>query len=115
MLLSTWLTTSLIAAATAPGVSCSRTKRDSVSNFEWDPEAFKVAAVRKPPVGYVYHSLSNQSTWFNYNLSATITQSVDIIHQAAAEGVKFIAFPELYFPGSVPHNPTLAHGSRDVL
>ena len=115
MPLSTWLITSLIAAATAPGVSCSRTKRDPASNFEWDSEAFKVAAVRKPPVGYVYHSLSNRSTWFNCNLSATITQSVDIIHQAAAEGVKFIAFPELYFPGSVLHNQPLAHGSRSIL
>ncbi|CAG7921857.1 unnamed protein product [Penicillium olsonii] len=74
-------------------------KRDSASGFEWDPEAFKVAAVRKPPVGFVYHVLSNQSTWYDYDLNATIAQSVEIIHQAASEGTKFIAFPELYFPG----------------
>ncbi|RAK90210.1 carbon-nitrogen hydrolase [Aspergillus costaricaensis CBS 115574] len=87
------------AAAVAPIASNSRMKRDYATGFEWDPENFKVAAVRKPPVGFVYHALSDESTWWNYDLNATVAQSVEMIHQAAAEGTKFIAFPELYFPG----------------
>ncbi|PYI19023.1 hypothetical protein BO99DRAFT_432974 [Aspergillus violaceofuscus CBS 115571] len=69
------------------------------NGLEWDPEAFKIAAVRQPPVGFVYHDLWETTTWYNYNLNATIAQSVEIIQQAAAEGVRFIAFPEIYFPG----------------
>ena len=101
--LATLLSTAAVTAhaAVAPITSGSRMKRDYATGFEWDPEAFKVAAVRKPPVGFVYHALSNQSTWYNYDLNATIAQSIEIIHQAASEGAKFIAFPELYFPGYV--------------
>ncbi|KAL4969308.1 carbon-nitrogen hydrolase [Aspergillus stella-maris] len=95
------LTTAAITAhaAATPIASSSLMKRDDATGFEWDPESFKVAAVRKPPVGFVYHALSNQSTWYNYNLNATIAKSVEMIHQAASEGTKFITFPELYFPG----------------
>ncbi|PYI36699.1 hypothetical protein BP00DRAFT_410846 [Aspergillus indologenus CBS 114.80] len=102
---ATLLATAVItaqAAAVAPLASDSRMKRDPATGFEWDPENFKVAAVRKPRVGFVYHALSDQLTWWNYDLNATIAQSVEMIHQAAAEGTKFIAFPELYFPGSTP-------------
>ncbi|CAG8302691.1 unnamed protein product [Penicillium salamii] len=97
----TLLTTATITAhaAVTPLTPGLRIKRDLATGFEWDAEAFKVAAVRKPPVGFVYRALSNQSIWYDYNLNATIAQSIEIIHQAASEGTKFIAFPELYFPG----------------
>ncbi|PSN61605.1 carbon-nitrogen hydrolase [Corynespora cassiicola Philippines] len=86
-------------AAVMPSISGSRMKRDYATGFEWDPDAFKVAAIRKPPVGFVYHALSNHTTWWDYDINGTVAQSIEMIHQAAAEGVKFIAFPELYFPG----------------
>ncbi|RAK75185.1 uncharacterized protein BO72DRAFT_498326 [Aspergillus fijiensis CBS 313.89] len=88
-----------VYATAVPAMRGTRMKQDVDTGFEWDPEAFKIAAVREPPVGFVYHDLWETTTWYNYDLNATIAQSVKIIGQAAAEGVKFIAFPEIYFPG----------------
>lgn len=63
-----------------------------------NPESFKVAAVRQPPVNYAYPLVQN-TTWVDLDLNATVDQAIDIIAQAQAEGVNLIAFPELYFPG----------------
>ncbi|KAL4957827.1 carbon-nitrogen hydrolase [Aspergillus filifer] len=88
--IATLLTTAAVTAhaAVAPIASGSHMKRDDATGFERAPGSFKVAAVRKPPVGFVYHALSNQSTWYNYDLNG---------HNRP--GTKFITFPELYFPG----------------
>ncbi|KAL4799719.1 carbon-nitrogen hydrolase [Aspergillus venezuelensis] len=86
-------------ALTTPNPSGKILSRDQDTGFEWDPEDFKVAAIRYPPHNWAYPSVHN-TTWVNYNLNKTIDKAVDLIKAAAAEGVKFVAFPELYFPGS---------------
>ncbi|RDW63202.1 uncharacterized protein DSM5745_10313 [Aspergillus mulundensis] len=98
--LITAILASTTAAATPLGVQGTgkTLKRDSATGFEWDPEDFKVAAVRYPPYNWAYPDTEN-TTWANYDLNRTITKAVDLIKEAAAEGVKFVAFPEVYFPG----------------
>ena len=56
--------------------------------------AFKVAAVREPPVHFALPIALNK-TWVNFHLNDTITQAIEIIKEAKAEGVSLIAFPEL--------------------
>ncbi|KAI9039608.1 uncharacterized protein KD926_009333 [Aspergillus affinis] len=60
--------------------------------------AFKVAAVREPPVNFALPVALNK-TWVDFHLNDTITQAIEIIQEAKIEGVSLIAFPELYFPG----------------
>ncbi|GAA5873419.1 hypothetical protein JCM8547_005431 [Rhodosporidiobolus lusitaniae] len=92
------LTTSTSAAVVPQADAASaRVRRDS-SGFTWDAEDFKVAAVLQPSVNFVY-PLVQKGTWVNLDQKATIDQAIGIIEKAAAEGVKLIAFPELYFPG----------------
>ncbi|KAH6651437.1 carbon-nitrogen hydrolase [Truncatella angustata] len=63
-----------------------------------DPESFKVGAVRQPPVNFAL-PIGLNKTWVDLDLNATIDQAVETIQQAKADGVAFLAFPELYFPG----------------
>lgn len=63
-----------------------------------DAKNFKLAAVRQPPVNFALPVGLNK-TWVDLDLSANIAQAVTTINEAKAEGVNFIAFPELYFPG----------------
>ncbi|KAL4959759.1 uncharacterized protein BDV14DRAFT_205358 [Aspergillus stella-maris] len=65
-------------------------RRDHETGFEWDLEDFKVAAIRYPPHDWAYPSVDN-TTWVNYDLNKTIEKAVDLIKQAAAEGVEFVA------------------------
>lgn len=63
-----------------------------------DAENFKVAAVRQPPVNFPL-PVAHNKTWVDLDLNATIAQAIETIQEAAAEGVAFLVFPELYFPG----------------
>lgn len=70
--------------------------------WSWiDPEHFKVAAVRQPPVGFPLPVGVNHSLWTSLDVNGTIDLAVKQIQKAGAEGVNLIAFPELYFPGYV--------------
>ncbi|KAJ0415661.1 carbon-nitrogen hydrolase [Aspergillus carlsbadensis] len=88
----------LPAAALAASLTHPNYKTDKSTGFEWDPGHFKVAAVRYPPANYAYPLVQNR-TWVDLDLNATVDKAIEIIHQAGAEGVKLMAFPELYFPG----------------
>ncbi|KAJ5650706.1 uncharacterized protein N7484_004429 [Penicillium longicatenatum] len=60
--------------------------------------AFKIAAVREPPVNFAL-PIGLNKTWVNLDLNATIDQAIGIIEEAQIDGVSLLAFPELYFPG----------------
>ncbi|KAK0392746.1 hypothetical protein NLU13_2241 [Sarocladium strictum] len=68
------------------------------TGFSWDPARFKVAAVRYPPQNCAYPIAENR-TWVDLDLNGTIERAIEFIDQAGAERVKFMGFPELYFPG----------------
>jgi hypothetical protein len=63
-----------------------------------NPSAFKIAAVREPPVNFAL-PIGLNKTWVDLDLNATIDQAIGIIEEAKTEGVSLLAFPELYFPG----------------
>ncbi|XWW92473.1 hypothetical protein V2A60_000396 [Cordyceps javanica] len=92
------LINSLLALSTAAVIHGAATKVDDKTGFSWNPESFKVAAVRYPPAKYAY-PIAHNRTWVNLDLNATIDKAVEFINAAGAEGVKVMGFPELYFPG----------------
>ncbi|KAE8414443.1 hypothetical protein BDV36DRAFT_311818 [Aspergillus pseudocaelatus] len=74
--------------------------------------AFKVAAVREPPVNFALPVGLNK-TWVDLNLHGNIAQAIEIIQEAKAENVALIAFPELCFPG-YPVGINMAYTPRNL-
>ncbi|KAK9234140.1 carbon-nitrogen hydrolase [Lipomyces kononenkoae] len=88
----------LFATAALATTASALTKTDNKTGFSWDPANFKVAAVRYPPANYAY-PIGQNRTWVDLDLNATIDRAIEFIDEAGAEGVKLMAFPEIYFPG----------------
>ncbi|KAK1957490.1 carbon-nitrogen hydrolase [Colletotrichum sublineola] len=60
--------------------------------------AFKLAAIRQPPANFAQPVGLNKA-WVELDLNATVAQALQTISEAKDDGVAFLAFPELYFPG----------------
>ncbi|KAK6200844.1 hypothetical protein LQW54_009427 [Pestalotiopsis sp. IQ-011] len=88
----------LLIATQLPVVLTAAACRSADAYAAIDAEAFKVAAVRQPPVNFALPVGLNK-TWVDLDLVATVDQAINTIAEAKADGVAFIAFPELYFPG----------------
>lgn len=80
----------------ASQIAASECAPDTIPSI--NASAFKIAAVREPPVNFAL-PIGINKTWVDLNLSATIDQALEIIEEAKGEGVSLLAFPELYFPG----------------
>ena len=87
------LVSSLYQAGQTVGSACAPDAFPSIN-----ASSFKIAAVREPPPNFALPVGLNK-TWVDLNLNATITQAIEIIEEAKADGVSLLAFPELYFPG----------------
>ncbi|OOF89998.1 hypothetical protein ASPCADRAFT_511157 [Aspergillus carbonarius ITEM 5010] len=87
------LASSLYQAGQTVGSACAPDAFPSIN-----ASSFKIAAVREPPPNFALPVGLNK-TWVDLNLNATITQAIEIIEEAKADGVSLLAFPELYFPG----------------
>ncbi|KAI0151400.1 carbon-nitrogen hydrolase [Pestalotiopsis sp. NC0098] len=88
----------LLIATQLPVVLTAAACRSADAYAAIDAEAFTVAAVRQPPVNFALPVGLNK-TWVDLDLDATVDQAINTIAEAKADGVAFIAFPELYFPG----------------
>lgn len=88
----------LLIATRLPVVLTAAACRSADAYAAIDAEAFTVAAVRQPPVNFALPVGLNK-TWVDLDLDATVDQAINTIAEAKADGVAFIAFPELYFPG----------------
>ncbi|GAA5868552.1 hypothetical protein JCM8547_003184 [Rhodosporidiobolus lusitaniae] len=65
----------------------------------WDKGNITLAAVRAPPVNWPLPMANKNWTGVELDLNATVKYGVELIAQAADQGARLVAFPEVWFPG----------------
>ena len=80
-----------------PSQSTKRSDEDVMS--KWDLSNITLAAVRAPPVNWPLPILSKNWDGVKFNINATVDLGPEYIRQAAENGARLVAFPEVWFPG----------------
>ncbi|GAA5893519.1 hypothetical protein JCM6882_007842 [Rhodosporidiobolus microsporus] len=90
-------TVSLATALPSPREAPVHLKRNIAAT--WDKSNITLAAVRLPPVNWPLPMSNKNWTGVSLDLNATVDLGVSLIAEAASNGARLVAFPEVWFPG----------------
>ncbi|PVI00761.1 putative aliphatic nitrilase [Periconia macrospinosa] len=74
-----------------------RSDEDIVS--KWDLNNITLAAIRSPPVNWPMPVLNKNWDGVKFDINATVDLGLQYMKQAAQNGARLVAFPEVWFPG----------------
>ena len=66
---------------------------------DWDLSNITLAAVRAPPVNWPLPILNKNWDGVKFDINATVDLGLRYMQEAAEEGARLVAFPEVWFPG----------------